>query len=133
MGRQLADLIKKITKLSKKYEFTLDSEETLNQKGDVEFIMGLEGNVDPNKVKTTLENLAADVGYVTYVGMTGLLVCKTDKQTYERVFQTQLEHDQKKQGLSKYTKAGYLELKPATIPDELREELYSVHLNRLRK
>ena len=116
---------------SKRYTFKVDPDEVLQQKGDVVFIMGLNKNVDPNAVKLTLEEMSADVGYATYMENLRILVCVTNQATYERAFQTQLELDQIKKGQTGagYTPEGYRELKAATVPKELSDKVYGVHLN----
>ena len=125
----------KLTKLlgntpeSKRYTFKVDPDEVLQQKGDVVFIMGLNKNVDPNAVKSTLEEMSADVGYATYMEHIRILVCVTNQATYEGAFQTQLELDRIKKGQAGYTPEGYHELKAATVPKELSDTVYRVHLN----
>ena len=114
---------------SKMYTFKVDPDEVLQQKGDVVFIMGLNENVDPNAVKSTLEEMSADVGYATYMKNIRRLVCVTNQATYERAFQTQLELDRIKKSQAGYTPEGYRELKAATIPSELNDKVYVVYLN----
>lgn len=114
----------------KTYEFNVDSQEVWEEKGDAFFVMGLHGHVDPNEVKSELEKMSANVGYVTYMKHINLLICVTDRATYERTFQTQLELDRIKKGQAGYTPEGYRELKPAAIPTELSDKVYAVHLNR---
>jgi len=112
-----------------KYEFTVDGKEVLEQKGNVEFLIALEDNVDPNQVRSALEKMSADVGYMRYFSEIGVLSCKTDKATYERTFQTQLELDQNKKDQAGYAPGGYRELRAATVPSELSDKVNSVSLN----
>lgn len=111
------------------YSFEVDSDEVLKKKGDVVFVMNLHEGADPNKVKSKLEELSAEVGYANYMKHLGALVCVTNQTTYERIFETQLELNPIKKGQKGYTTEGYGELKPATIPSELSDIVHSVFLN----
>lgn len=114
----------------KTHEFNVDSQEVWEEKGDVFFVMGLGEQADPNDVKSRLEKMSANVGYVTYMKHINILICVTDRATYEGTFQTQLVLDRIKKGQVGYTPEGYRELKPATIPTELSDRVYAIHLNK---
>ena len=115
--------------------FTPDTQPVLNQKGNVEFLIGLHRDINPDTARSKLELLTKEIGYANYIPVARTLVCTTSQAAYETIFLAELEKcsaEERRIGL-KYTEAGYRELKPATVPETLRTEIKSVHLNLLNK
>ncbi|MEK6809622.1 MAG: hypothetical protein AABY40_03035 [Nanoarchaeota archaeon] len=114
-----------------RYQFTPDTQAILDQKGDVEFLIGLYRDADPNTARSKLESLTTEIGYANYIHAARALVCVTNQAAYETIFQAVLERcpAEKRRIDVKYTNAGYRELKSATIPSELCDLVYAIHLN----
>ena len=93
------------SKIVTKYEFTVDSKEVLAQKGDFSFVVGVEKGVDPNQVRTALDQISPNIGYATYMSMLNNLVCVTDQKTWAEQF-------------------------GGKIPTGLEKLVYSIHPNR---
>lgn len=88
-----------------RYEFTVDGKEALDQKGDFSFVVGIERGVDPNQVRTALDQISPNIGYATYMRMLHNLVCVTDQKTWAEQF-------------------------GGKIPAGLEKLVYSIHPNR---
>lgn len=113
----------------KKYKFNSDSKEVYDAKGDVSFMISLEDNIDPNVVRNGLEKLTDNIGYGKYFWTGKSIVCMTDKDTYETMFNSELEHDENKKGELGYTTEGYRAMKKGSVPESLKREIKSVYLN----
>src|SRR3989344_2168720 len=127
-----AGLLKEYASPRKKYEFSLDDDEILQQKGDVGFFMELNHNADPNKIRSRLELIAeGKTGYVNYLPNIGVLVCVTDKATYESISGIRLEKvERENQNIQdRYTTQGYREITSPTVPAALKNEVRAMHLN----
>ena len=88
-----------------RYEFTVDDREVLAQKGDFSFVVGITKGVDPNNVRTALDQISPNIGYATYLSMLNNLVCVTDQKTWAEQF-------------------------GGKIPTGLEKLVYSIHPNR---
>ena len=76
-----------------KYEFSLDDDATLQNRGDVYFIMELAPNTDPNELRSKLELIALGtdkIGYANYMPNIGYMVCVTNLGIYETLFDSKL-------------------------------------------
>ena len=95
-----------------RYSFTADTPERLAEiVGDVDFSMYLvdaQGmKTDPTVAKERIDGLTENVGYCSYNYTASTLCAKTDRATYERLFQTQIEQDHSNAGMIGYSTAGY--------------------------
>ncbi|MDO8510734.1 MAG: hypothetical protein Q7S55_01060 [Nanoarchaeota archaeon] len=69
-----------------RYEFTVDSKEVLAQKGDFSFVVGITKGVDPNQVRSALDQISPNIGYATYMRVLNNLGCVTDQKTWAEQF-----------------------------------------------
>jgi|SRR3989344_7064480 len=69
-----------------KYKFEVDLDEVWKQKGDLSFVVGINEKVNPNKVRTALDQISSNIGYATYLENLNILVCVTDDQTWKEKF-----------------------------------------------
>lgn len=125
-------LRKEYAQPQRKYTLSLDDDAALKQKGDVDFVMELKPDTDPNTVRSKLEQIAeGKIGYANYMPNIGYLVCVTDMETYQVLFGTFLQKVAKKdQEIRKrYTGCGYRETSAAAIPPDLRDEVAKIFLN----
>ena len=123
-------LRKEYTLPRKEYALSLDDDATLRQKGDVDFLMELRPNADPNKIRSTLERIAEDkIGYANYMNI-GYLVCVTDQATYESISGATLEKvARRNQKKTRYTAHGYREMTSSEVHPDLRREVVRMFLN----
>jgi hypothetical protein len=57
--------------------------------------------------------------------------CRTDRETYETVFQAKLEHEPSRAGQLGYTSTGYHAIKEARIPEELKSRVSLIVLHKV--
>lgn len=117
-----------------KYEFSLDDDATLQNMGDVYFIMELAPNTDPNELRSKLELIALGtdkIGYANYMPNIGYMVCVTNLEAYEKLFDSELQKvDKEKQSRQlRYTTEGYREVRPSKVPPELEDNVARIFLN----
>ncbi len=131
----------KETPARQKYTFIPDSLETISEKGDVYFLIGLKNihdgiNVDPNDVKQRIHNLTEDIAFVRYFFCATTILCVSNQETYEKVWHAKLHKDVSQKGMKGYTPNGYTEhehkhpeARKGTVPTELEDIIKSVGLN----
>ena len=108
-------------------------------KKNVNFIVSLEDCIDEKEFrdefrKVLERELGKDaknkIDIISYVGRENALMCRTDRETYEKLFETQLEFDPSQKNKVYYTAEGYKEMKKTTIPEGFREKVKCVHLDK---
>ena len=117
-----------------KYEFTPDSDKVLEQKGDVYFNLVLQDipPIHPTDARREINKITNEIGFMQYNWVGKYICCRTDKDSFESLFQVELEFNPKRKGNMGYTQQGYRALGTANVRDELSDVIKSAYLNYTR-
>lgn len=130
-GKSLKDIVQGAEE-PKRYKFEPDTDDVIDSKGDLSFMLVLQRNIDPNIARQRLGEVTSDMGFGEYLWISSSIVCRTDKDNYEDFFTCEVEYDPSKAGQTNYTHEGYKPVTFAKVPDDLADVIKNAHLNLVR-